>query len=514
MNKVSVLSAQKALSMVRDGATLAVAGFVGCAHPEELTLALEERFLHEQSPRDLTLIYAAGQGDGKTRGLNHLAHEGMVTRVIGGHWNLAPRLGQLALDNKIDAYNFPQGVITRMFREIAAGSPGVITHIGLHTFVDPRNDGGKLNNRTTENLVELIELGGKEWLFYKAFPIDIALLRGTASDSFGNISLDEEVTTAEALSIAQATKNSGGKVIVQVSRIVDDFSRDPKSIGIPGIFVDAVVLSQPVNHMQTFAEQFNPAYITQGDINTIDLPPLADGPRRYICQRAFAECKEGDIINLGIGMPEGVAAIAKEKKKLEGLVFTVEAGAIGGVPASGLSFGASVYPMALIDQPYLFDFYDGGGLDIAFLGLAECDMLGNVNVSKFSGRVAGVGGFMNITQPAKKLIFTGTFTAGGLETAFENGMLRIVSEGKMHKFIRQVEHLTFNGHYAFEKDKYVLFVTERAVFRLVESGLELIEIAPGIDLEKDILAQMEFTPRIAQHLKIMSAEYFTGGVYA
>lgn len=508
MKKVTVLSAQDAMRMIPDGATVAIAGFVGCAHPEELTQALEAYYCSEGSPRGLTLIYAAGQGDGKTRGMNHLAYEGLLARVIGGHWNLAPRLGQLALDNKIDAYNFPQGVISRLFREIAAGSPGVVTHIGLNTFVDPRHDGGKLNSRTTEDLVERVELGGREWLFYKAIPVDIALLRGTASDSFGNISLDEEVTTAEALSVAQAAKNCGGKVIVQVSRIVDDYSRDPKSIGIPGVFVDAIVLSHPANHMQTFAEQFNPGYISQGDIQKIALPPVPDGPRRYICRRAFQECKEGDIINLGIGMPEGVAAIAKEAGQLEGLIFTIESGAFGGLPASGLSFGASMFPMALVDQPYMFDFYDGGGLDTAFLGLAECDLYGNVNVSKFGGRIAGVGGFINITQPAKKLVFTGTFTAGGLETVFEDGTLRIVIEGRVKKFIRQVEHLTFNGQYACSQGKEVLFVTERAVFRLIASGLELIEVAPGIDVENDILAQMDFSPTIAPELRTMSATCF------
>lgn len=506
--RTKVMSKEQAVSLIKDGDTVAVGGFIGSAHPEEISSEIEKSFLENHTPKNLTLVYAAGQGDGKSRGLNHFGHEELVDKVIGGHWGLVPKIQKLALENKIKAYNLPQGVISHLYRDIAAGKPGTITHVGLKTFIDPRKQGGKLNEVTTEDIVKLIHIEDKEYLLYKSFPIDVTILRVTYADKDGNASLDKEAATLDATAMAQAAKNSGGIVILQAKEIVERGSLDPRRVKIPGIYVDAVVLASQENHMQTFGEEFNASYCgeAKGKQNIIEPLPLDE--RKVIARRAVMELVPNCVANLGIGMPEGVAAVANEEGIANEMILTVEAGPIGGVPASGLSFGASSNPCSIIDQGSQFDFYDGGGLDVAFLGLAQCDEHGNVNVSKFGPKIAGCGGFINITQNAKKVIYCGTFTVGGLKIKVEDGKLIIESEGKSKKFIEEVEQITFSGEYAAETNQTVIYITERAVFTLSKEGLVLQEIAPGVELEKDILAHMEFKPIISKNLKLMDRRLF------
>jgi len=510
-------SAADAVRLIRAGDTVAIGGFVGIGLAEELVLALEALYLdgadprpEAERPRDLTLVFAAAQGDHKERGVNHLAHAGLVRRVIGGHYALVPKLAQLALDNRIEAYNLPLGVISHLYRDRAGGKPGHLSRIGLGTFVDPRLGGGKLNSRTTDELVSLMTIGNEEFLFYESFPVDIAILRGTTADEDGNVTMEKEALTLETLSIAMAAHNSGGQVIVQVERIAERGSLNPRQVKIPGILVDRIVVAPPEHHAQTFATSYSAAFASEMRVPQTDAEGISLGVRKVIARRAALELRAHDVVNLGIGMPEGVASVAAEEGIADLLTLTAEPGVIGGVPAGGLNFGAVINAQAIIDEPYQFDFYDGGGLDIAILGMGQVDADGNVNVSRFGSSLAGAGGFINISQSAKKVVFAGTFTSGPWAIEACDGRLAIDKDGQTRKFVREVEQRTFAGQRAAASGQEVLYVTERCVFRLGPDGLELVEIAPGVELERDILAHMDFAPLLNAPVR-MDAGLFRPG---
>ena len=510
MGKAKIITADEAARLIKNNDAIATVGFIGMGHAREIDVAIEQRFLETGQPRNLTLAMGASQANPSLNtGLNRLVKEGLLARVIAGHLNLQKDLAGLINENKVAAWNFPQGVMMHLFRAIGGGKPGVITHVGLKTFVDPRVSGGKLNSRTTEDLVEVVRLGGKDYLWYKSFPINVGIIRGTYADQSGNLSWEHEAIKLEHLVVAMAAKASGGIVIAQVESVTEDHSIHPKDVYVPGILVDYVVPVKEARHnAQSYAAQYEPWLTGDTRLPMEQVTPMELSERKAICRRAAMELVPGAVVNTGIGMPEGVAAVCAEENILDQITSTVEPGPIGGMPLSGLRFGTSINPSAFFEHPAMFDFYDGGGLDLAVLGMAELDAGGNVNVSKFGPRIAGAGGFINITQASKKIVFVGTFTASGFESQVGDGVLRIVREGKVRKLIKQVEHITFSGEFAKERGLSVLYVTERAVFTMTRDGLALIEIAPGVDLEKDVLGQMDFKPIVASPLKHMDARLF------
>jgi len=498
-----------AAAMVHDGDVLAVGGNGGTGVPETILTSLEQRFLHHAQPRSLTLLHVTGVGTGTEQGLCRLAHEGLVTCVFGGHFGLQLPFMQLIVEGRMQGYNFPQGVMTQMFRAMAAKQPGVITHVGLHTYMDPRQEGARMNTQTQTPMVECITLNGREWLFYRAPTPNIALLRGTSVDEDGYVSMEHEATTREDLSIAQAVHNAGGTVICQVKRQVQRGSLHPQLVKIPGFLIDYFVLAP--EQMQTYATVYDPSRCgqTRMPVTALKPDPLTD--RRVIARRAALELRRGDVVNLGVGVSAMIPNVAAEEGIEDLVTLTVESGVIGGVPGHAREFGTAYNPRAIIDQSYQFDFYDGGGLDCAFLSFAEVDAQGNVNVTRFGKRYDGAGGFIDISQNAKRLVFSGTLTGGDLDVTVDKGRLRIRREGQFRKFVAKVGQISFNGRLARQQGQSVTFVSERAVFRLEDDGLVLTEIAPGVRLQEDVLDQLAFTPRVAPNLATMDVRLFTPG---
>jgi propionate CoA-transferase len=504
-----VVTAAEAVRLIRDSDFLVVEGFAGQGFAEELVLALEERFLTTGAPRGLTIVFTVAQGDRGERGTAHLCHDGLLKRAMGGHYGMAPDLQKLAVEGAIEAYNLPQGVVAQLLRDTGAGKPGLLTRVGLGTFADPRHGGGKVNEATTADRVRVIEIDGEEFLFYDAFErLDVAFLRGTSGDLAGNVSMEKEALTLEALEVAVAVHNKGGLVIVQVERLVANGFLKPKDVKLPGILVDCVVVAtSPERHTQSWGTAYNPAMSGELRQPMSEIEPIALNPRKVIARRAAMELRANAVVNLGIGVPEGVAAVAAEEGILEYLTLTAEPGVIGGMPAGGLDFGSAVNPDAILAQPSQFDFYDGGGLDAAFLGMAQADRHGNVNVSRFGPRLAGAGGFINISQNSKAVYFLGTFLAPA-RTDVTGGQIIATDGPAAAKFLADVQQRTFSGEYAVRSGQPVMYITERCVFVLTVDGMKLTEIAPGMNLKNDILAHIEFEPIMDRLPKLMDARIF------
>jgi propionate CoA-transferase len=517
MRQKKVMTAEEAVQMIHTGDTVSVCGISASLTPEKVLTALGKRFLESGSPRNLTMVFPVAVGDGyEIKGLDHLAHEGMIKRLIGGSYTVArsseppPKIYEMIVHNRVEAYNFPMGVLMHLHRETAAKRPGIITEVGLGTLVDPRQEGGKMNEATKADLVEIIQLHGKEYLFFPSFPINVSIIRGTTADETGNITMEHEYSTSVVLAMAMAARNSRGNVIAQVKRVAAHGALNPQLVKVPGIMVDAIVVDE--NQMLTTGIHHDPAASGEVRVPWETIKPVSLDPiPRILVRRTLLELKKRNIVNLGFGITSLVPQAALEEGVLDQLTFTTEHGSIGGFPYSGIQFGGSLNPQALLESTSQFDFIDGAGPDVVCLSFAEVDREGNVNVTKLRDLphvLAGVGGFIDLIQNARKIVFCGTLTAGGFKAEVSNGRLHIHQEGRVQKFVDQVQQITFNGSRARKKGQAVVYVTERGVFHSEPQGLVLREIAPGLDLKKDLLAHIGFELEVGRDLELMDPAIF------
>lgn len=504
------ISADEAANLINDGDTIASLGFGFAASPEEILRAIGQRYQKTGHPKDITVLFSSAQGDSNARGLDHLAQKGLIKRAIGGFFGVTPKINDLVTANAIEAYNFPQGQIAGLYQAIAKKQPGLISRVGLNTFIDPRFEGGKLNDVTKTDLVELIQIKNNEYLLYPTLSLNVILIRGTTADERGNISMEREAVRLETMAAASAARASNGIVIVQVERVTARHTMCPTDVAIPGYMTDVIVVSQhpESNHMQTVKNIYNPAFCGDISLAATAVEPVKFSTRSIIAKRAFMEIHEGSTINLGTGIPETIGAVISERGFSDSIYLTLESGVSGGIPETQPNFGVAVNPEAIIRHDDQFCFYNAGGLDIALLGFAQVDIQGNVNVSKFNGRVVGCGGFIDIAQNAKKIVFCGTLNSGGLKIDRRGEVIKILQEGRHKKFVHSVEQITFNGPYANSLGQKVIFVTERCVFELTAQGLMLTEVASGINITDDILPHLDFKPLISQNLRTMPEECF------
>lgn len=501
------IKGKEAAEKIKNGDSVCVIGNISMLEPETILYEIEQQFLEKGTPRDLTLLFPVFIGSMENRGIDYFAHEGMVKRAIGGSYaSMGPnrRFNDLIFENKVEAYHLPMGPFYKLLQNTGAGQPGLFTEVGLHTSADPRMGGGRLNEATKENIVQVKDLDGREWLYYPRLPVDVSIIRGTSADEKGNIYLENEPTSQGILAIALAAKNNGGIVIAQVRRKVRSGTIHPKLGAVPGKLVDFVVLDErdeaQVSHHEatTYTEQ-------KEQIEKREMPLTH---RKVILRRMLLELWENAFVNLGFGIPAQLPALAVEEGVAENLEFTIEHGPIGGLPGWDGTFAVSVNPEMILDSTNIFDVYTCGMLDISCLGMGEADRFGNVNNHKFKNMIAGAGGFNDITYKTPKILFGGTFTAGGLKTEVSGGTIKILQEGRNRKLASGIEGITFNAQDARKRGQTVKYITERAVFELGDRGLVLKEIAPGIDLKRDILDLLDFEVEIAEDLVRMDERIF------
>jgi propionate CoA-transferase len=523
MSESKFMTAAQAVALIRDGDTVGLmGGGGGLMEATHVFEAVQARFLATQHPRGLTVMHALGIGDKKTKGMNCFAHEGLVRRVIGGHWVWSPAMQQLAVDEKIEAYILPGGVSSQLMREIGAGRPGLFTHVGLGTVCDPRLGGGRMNATAKDDLADVVQMDGREYLRYKPFPIHVAIVRASAADEDGNISFEHEAANLDAQSLALAARNSGGKVIVQVAERLPRGALKAREVRIPSAWVDAVVVDP--DQRTSYDIPFDPSFSGELTGAARERSEAADharevaaaqeafSERQAIARRAAVELfntgKARPVVNYGVGVPDAVARLIAARGEQHRLYQTIEHGTYGGTLMDGVLFGYARNASAMLDAPTQFDFYAGGGLDIAFLGFGEFDAEGSVNVSKLGGLTVGPGGFIDIAQNARKVVFCGTLAAKGVKLQTGDGQMRVLQQGAVKKLVERVEQITFSGPQSLVRGQEVIYLTERASFRLTPKGIELFEIAPGINLQRDVLDQMAFAPLLAADMGVMSGEHF------
>lgn len=504
MKKPVFITAKEAADLIPNRSTLCTVGMTLVSASESILKAVEQKYLEKGEPNHLTLFHTCGQSD-RRDGIAHLAHEGLLDRLIGGHWGLCPPLMDMICKNQVEAYNLPQGQMANMFHSMALREPGKLSKIGLGTFVDPRVEGGKMNDRTRdkEDIVAVVTVDGEEYMQYKEVPIDTVIIRGTCADEAGNISTEEEAMVLEVLPAVMATKRFGGKVICQVKRVVKKGSLDPKRVTVPGVLVDAVVVcDDPIqDHRQTSSWYYDPSYSGQALAPEQRTSSVPFSVRKAIGRRAVMQLKKNAVINVGTGIPNDVIGpILAEEAVQDDITITVESGIYGGVPAGGIDFGISRNAQALIPHDRQFEYYTGTGIDFTFMGAGEMDRYGNVNATRMGPVAAGAGGFIDITSTAKNVVFCSTFTGGGIKVELDENGFHLVQEGRFKKLVKKVQQISYNGKLAVERGQNMYYVTERAVFQLTKDGPMLIEIAKGADLQKDILDNMEFQPLIAENL--------------